>query len=68
MNYYLLLLKFQHYQVFIFNLDDVDTAYIRVFQEIVDGIYNEKTIPYILEVTNEIIISMDPESLVFLRY
>lgn len=68
MNYYLLLLKFQHYQVFIFNLDDVDTAYIRVFQEILDGIYNEKTIPYILEVTNEIIISMDPESLVFLRY
>lgn len=68
MNYYLLLLKFQHYQVFIFNLDDVDTAYIRVFQEILDGIYNEKTIPYILEVTNEIIISMDPESVVFLRY
>lgn len=68
MNYYLLLLKSQHYQVLIFNLDDVDTAYIRVFQEILDGIYNEKTIPYILEVTNEIIISMDPESVVFLRY
>lgn len=68
MNYYLLLLKSQHYQVLIFNLDDVDTAYIRVFQEILDGIYNEKTIPYILEVTNEIIISMDPESMVFLKY